>query len=258
MKKFGVLGFPLKHSLSPLMHTAALQELRIEAVYDKYEIAAKDLNCFMKRVKTGEFAGLSVTVPYKEEVLPYCDELSEQAEAIGAVNTLYVKEGKVIGENTDWYGFIEALKEVEPDLNGLKFLILGAGGVARACVYALNKEGIVPVVYNRTKEKAIELSNKFNCIVVESLKDKFDVIVNCTSVGLHAEDPLLVSEDIIKAAKIVYDLVYLETPLVREARACGVKIVDSKRMLLLQGVKQFELFTGENPNFEVMWESIKN
>lgn len=259
MKKFGVLGFPVKHSLSPLMHNAAMKEVGFDGSYEHIEVAPDDLNCFMKRVKTGEFSGLSVTVPYKEAVIEYCDKLSDEAKLIGAVNTLYFDGTDLVGTNTDWYGFIKALEEVEPGFAEKRILVVGAGGAARACLYALNKFGVEPYLTNRSMEKLDEMVNDFDFISVESdlLEDlDFDIVVNATSVGLKEDDPMVVSESLVDMVETVFDLIYLDTKLVVYAREKGKKLASAKRMLLLQGGKQFEYFTGVNPPLEVMWKSI--
>lgn len=259
MKKFGVLGFPVKHSLSPKMYNAAFKFLNAEAFYEFCEVELGDLNCFMKRVKTGEYAGLSVTVPYKEKVIEYCDEVSDDAKKIGAVNCLYFKDGKLIGENTDWIGFREALCEVENDFTGKKVLVCGAGGAARACLYSLNRLGVTPYVTNRTYSKVLELGDEFDLIPIEGrlLEDSlFDIIINATALGLELDDNLVVDESVLKKSKLVFDLIYLDTPLVKLAKKLAIPTVDAKKMLLYQAAVQFKFFTGANAPIEVMWSSI--
>jgi shikimate dehydrogenase len=258
MKKFGVLGFPVGHSLSPLMHQSAIDFLEIDAVYEFCEVEPSKLNCFMKRVKTGEYAGLSVTVPYKEEVINHCDELTDVAARIGAVNTLYFDNNKLIGGNTDWYGFIRALEEGCLDFAAKEILIVGAGGAARACIYGLNQAGVKPYLVNRTKSKALELTEDFEVEVVDFKSlPKAQIVINCTSVGLKKDDPLLLTAEYLSnGVEVVFDLIYKNTPLVSEARKLVIKNVDAKRMLLWQGVMQFKKFTGMNAPVEVMWKSI--
>lgn len=260
MKKFGVLGFPVKHSLSPLMYNAAFEVCGFEGFYEFCEVEPDDLNCFMKRVKSREYAGLSVTVPYKEKIMEYCDELSDVAKKIGAVNLLYFEKGKLVGDNTDWFGFLTALKEVESDLASKAVLIIGAGGAARACLYALNQVGVKPFLVNRTKSKAMELAEEFLVEVVdfENLPAS-QVVVNCTSVGLGDSDPCILPEDYLSnGVEVVFDLIYKETPLVLQSRNLGLKLVDAKRMLLWQGVRQFEKFTDIiDVPVDTMWNSIE-
>lgn len=260
MKKFGVLGFPVKHSLSPAMYKAGFEKIGFEGIYEFCEVEPNDFNCFMKRVKTGEYAGLSVTVPYKERVMDYCDVITDVAKKIGAVNLLYFDAGKFVGDNTDWFGFITALKEVESNLGGKKVLIMGAGGAARACIFALNEIGIKPYLVNRTKSKALELAEEFLIEVVdfENLPAS-QVVVNCTSVGLSDSDPCILPEDYLSnGVDVVFDLIYKDTSLVLLAKKNGLKTIDAKRMLLWQGVKQFEKFTKLEVPVEEMWKSINN
>jgi shikimate dehydrogenase len=241
------------------MYNVMFEYLGVEAYYDFLEVSHDDLNCFMKRVKTGEYAGISVTVPYKEVVLEYCDELSEEALKIGAVNCMYIKNGKVCGHNTDWYGFWTALCEAKISYNPEKVLVLGAGGAARGVLYALNQHGIVPFVANRTIENAEKLQQDFKCnpLDLEAVNSlSFDLIINTTSVGLKSDDKSLVSESLVAKSKIVFDLIYVETELVRLAKRNGKEIIDGKRMLLFQAEKQFIYFTGKNPDLKLMWESL--
>jgi shikimate dehydrogenase len=259
MKKFGVLGNPVTHSLSPKMFNAGFESQNFEGVYEFCDILPEEFNCFMKKVRTGEYAGLSVTVPYKEQVIEHCDELSDEAKKIGAVNCLYIKEGKLIGTNTDWFGFAESLKEVVEEVSSLKVLIFGAGGAAKACIYALNLEGVSPFVTNRTMSKVEGLAEDFDINVIEQdllLDLEFDLIVNATSVGLTETDELIVPIELLAKASVVLDLIYLKTPLVEAAEEYGLKLIDAKRMLLLQGVLQYSIFTGVEAPKEIMWNSI--
>jgi shikimate dehydrogenase len=258
MKKFGVIGFPVMHSLSPKMYNAGFNEIDFQGFYEFCEVNHKNLNCFMKRVKSGEFAGLSVTVPYKESVKMYCDEFTDSALKIGAVNCLYFSKNKLIGHNTDWYGFLESLKEIEKDFSKKKILVIGAGGAARAVVYALNVSGVLPSIANRTKSRLLDFQTDFEVEIVDfNNLPECEILINATSVGLKNSDNKLVNEEYLKSGiETVFDLIYKDTPLVSASKKIGLKTVDAKRMLLWQAVEQFEIFTGENCPVEVLWKSI--
>lgn len=257
MKKCGVLGFPVSHSLSPKMHQAAFDALGLDYKYELCEVKPEDLGCFMKRMASGEFAGLSVTIPHKESVMQYCAELTEDANEIGAVNTLYFKGEKLCGENTDWYGFTKSLEEDLPDFRDKSYLIFGAGGVARACLYGLKKEGVKNVfITNRTKFKGEKLAAEFGFQFVhpEDLPEA-DVLVNATSVGLKPDVALLTLEELGKF-QVVFDLIYRDTELQIQAKKLGLKVITGLKMFLYQGAKQFELFTDKPPPIEVMRKTL--
>jgi shikimate dehydrogenase len=259
MKKYAVIGDPVAHSLSPKMYNAAFEFLGFDGLYLAEQVQSDDLSCFMKKLRTSEYAGISVTVPHKEAVMTFCDHLSDKATKIGAVNCVYNKDGVVFGENTDWFGFVEALKEVESNLRGKKVLVLGAGGAARAVVFALNQVGAKVFIWNRTLSKAQELAQEFELQIVDSVYDcDPEILVNTTSVGLNIEHEMLVDLEQFQNLEIVFDLIYKETKLSLQAKSLNLKVVDAKRMLLLQAVQQFAIFTGLESPIEVMWNSINN
>jgi shikimate dehydrogenase len=259
MKKYAVIGDPVVHSLSPRMYNAAFESLGFEGLYLAEQVKPDDLSCFMKKLRTSEYAGISITVPHKEAVMSFCDNLSDKASKIGAVNCVYNKDGVVFGENTDWYGFIESLKEVESNLSGKKVLVLGAGGAARAIVFALNQVGAKVFLWNRTLVKAQELAQEFELQIVDSVYDcDPEILVNTTSVGLNVNDEALIDLEQFENLEIFFDLIYKETKLSLQAKLLNLKVVDAKKMLLLQAVQQFRFFTGLEAPIEVMWNSINN
>ena len=247
MKKCVVIGSPVDHSLSPKMHNAGYQSLELDFIYEKIEVKPQDLSCFMKRVRTGEFVGISVTAPHKETVLQFADSLSPAAARIGAANTLFFSDGKLCAENTDWYGFVKSLQEIlgQRGLQEFDYVISGAGGVARAVIYGLNNSGVSHkqiYVRNRTEIRAKELASEFgvNVFFAENfLKNKSVVFVNATSVPI---------DGVPWYADFVYDVNYKNDSIVNS---------EGKRMLLYQGVKQFEIFTGRTAPIDSMWNVIK-
>ncbi len=251
-----VVGHPVTHSLSPAMHMAGYQALDLDFTYEKVDPHVSGLDRFIKDVRSGFYVGVSVTVPYKQAIMEYVNVLSPAAKACDAVNTLYFDGGSLVGENTDWYGFYMALDEVV-NLDRKTVLIFGAGGAARACLFALRDSGAKVYLTNRTVEKGEQLASEFGVEFVQPCDlPAVDVFVNATSIGLHEEDFLFVPEDWLAQVKVVFDLVYTDTILERTARELGCKIVSGKKMLLYQGAKQFQLFTGEEPPIEVMAAAI--
>lgn len=256
MKKFAVIGHPVDHSLSPAMFNAAFKSLGLDYIYGREDVEIDGLKSLIDSVKNDLYQGFSVTVPYKEEVIKYLDELTPEATTIKAVNTVYKLNGKVIGGNTDWTGFKKALTE-KIDLENKTILIYGAGGVARACLYALRdyKENVF--LTNRTKEKGESLANEFNVKFIDKdLLPKVDIFINATSVGLKEKNEMVVSEEWLKNTKLVFDLLYGETLLFQSAKKMGIETVDGKKMLLYQAIEQFKIFTGINAPIQVMKEAL--
>jgi 3-dehydroquinate dehydratase/shikimate dehydrogenase len=250
---FGVIGDPVSKSLSPYMHNPAFQAKGIDAVFMHLEV--KDLKRFITEFIPGSrlnFGGLSVTMPHKQAIIPYLDGIDDAAKAIGAVNTVKFEDGKVYGYNTDAHGFIEPLKKAYGDLNGAKAALLGAGGAARACAYALKKEGAGVTVFVRDVGKAAAFAGEFgiDALDLASLDASgFDILVNATPVGMRAgeEDQTLLNAGRLKDVKLVFDLITkpAETALMREAKKAGIPIIGGVEMLIAQGIKQFEIWTGQ-------------
>ena len=256
---YGILGYPVKHSLSPLFQNLFFSANGIDAIYVPFEVEPQKLRSAIDGIKALQIKGVNVTIPHKEKVLDYVDHLDEHVERIGACNTLKLVEGKLYAYNTDWIGFLSALKEVlEP--RPYRVLVLGAGGSSRAVLYALNTWNCQVYLYNRTKEKALELSKTFNVQVVESpehvIKD-VDLIVNTTSVGLKEDDPPLFDYNLIKTHQVVVDIIYRETPLIKSAKDRGCTYQTGISMLLWQGVESFRVWTGTEPSQETIKLALK-
>src|SRR6056297_869977 len=187
MKKFAVIGSPIAHSKSPALHEAGFNELAIEASFTAIEIKPEDLGSWLS-VNMIDYSGLAVTIPHKEAILPFVQKLSPAAQAIGAVNTLYWEHEVLHGTNTDCVGVLRALQTEVPNIEGKNVLLLGAGGAARAALFALQTSGANTAIWNRTADKAIALADEFTAEAVESIAalnpEKFDVVINSTSVGL--------------------------------------------------------------------------
>lgn len=247
MKLYGILGFPAKHSLSPVMHNAAFKALGIDARYDVFEIPKNELASFIKRVKEEPIYGLSVTAPYKGDVMKHLDKIDEDARKIGAVNTVVNRDGVLIGYNTDFIGATEALKETVGPLKNKKIVIVGAGGASKAIVYGLQKEGAKVSVFNRTKNR-----DGVDGDLKDMLKTDGNILIQATSVLFS------VSPEFIKKFDVVMDIVYkpLITPLLKTAQDLGKKIITGDKMLLYQGIAAFKLWTEKEAPIEVMWKAI--
>jgi len=252
----GVIGWPVKHSLSPKLHNYWLNKYGIDGEYLRQEVKPENLAAAVKACVAEGWCGFNLTLPHKELVLPMLDSIDDVAAAIGAVNTVVIKPGgKLHGTNTDAYGFIE---NIRPAINGKnKAVLLGAGGAAKAVCHALTKEGFVNiVVLNRTPEKAAAFSAQFpraTSVVWEernSVLCDADLLVNATSLGMAGKEPLDIDLSSLPKHALVTDIVYtpLITPLLAQAKARGNPIVDGLGMLLHQAVPGFKAwfdFDGE-------------
>ena len=247
-KVYGVVGNPVRHSLSPLMLNTAFRRETVNAVY--LALQTTDLKDLIKLVHAIPLQGFSVTMPFKQEILPYLEKMDPLSEKIGAVNTVRrFEDGKLYGFNTDVAGITVPL-ERRIALKGAKVLVLGAGGSARAAAFGLKDKGADVWVLNRTPETAAKLAKQAGAKVLkrEALaKSAFDVIVNATPVGMAGNKgaPLLGAGEL--KAKVVFDLVYnpIETPLIRAAREQGIAVVTGVEMFVQQGARQFEIWTGK-------------
>ena len=255
----GVIGFPVKHSLSPVFQNAALSYMGLNMVYLPFEIRPEDLKEAVKGLMLAGVRGLNVTVPHKEAVLELADWVSEEVREIGAANTLKFSEGRIEAYNTDWIGFLKAVREVV-EVEGRKVLVLGAGGASRAVLYALKKVGAEVFLWNRTKEKAIRLAERFGAKAVDNVEEALNeaqIIVNTTSVGLKEDDPPLFDYGLIKREHVVMDLIYRETPLIRTARERGCSFQTGFPMLVYQGAESFRIWTGCEPPIKIMKLSLR-
>ena len=246
--RLGVLGWPVGHSRSPQMQNAALEAVGLDGW--RYQLLPVPLEMFAATVRALEaagFRGANVTIPHKRAALEMADEASEAAHAIGAANTLLFDGGRIRAENTDAPGLLEALPV---SVAGRTALVLGAGGSARATVWALRHAGAGDVmVWNRTPERGSELAEQFGAVAVADPVPA-DILVNCTPSGMdgHTRElkPIRRAADEIAMFRCVVDFVYgtTETPLIRAARQAGIPVVDGFDLLVAQGALSFERFTG--------------
>lgn len=270
--KLGLIGYPIQHSLSPWIHEQFLERTDQEGSYEIMEIDTNtSFSAAMDTLKNSQIDGFNVTVPYKEKIIPYLDQLDEQAEKIGAVNTVKCKNGIWTGYNTDGAGYVRSLLSKYPRLakeKSAKILLLGAGGAAKGIYHALLAAGYEDIVIaNRTVEKAhaIVQQDKNSKVatldeVTESLA-QFHVIIQTTSVGMkpHIEQSIITLNQLHERA-IVSDIVYqpLETKILTEAKDLNADIHFGHTMLLYQAQYAFEIWTGKSPNMEKLDEALQN
>lgn len=264
MKIFGIFGDPIKHSLSPAMQNAALLALGETACYHAFRVSREDLRCALLGAKAMGFSGLNLTIPLKEKALQLdILEPDPLASAIGAVNTISFTESGMVGYNTDGWGALRALYDAGVEIRGKMALIIGAGGAARAIAYTLQQEGAEISIANRSINKAQELAAQvdacgFGLSDLERLADKADIIINCTSVGMRVGDPRLLRTGLLKSSQAAFDIIYnRETEFLQDARAAGAVAVDGVMMLVHQGAKALEIWTGKRAPLRVMERAVR-
>ena len=265
-KQYGIIGNPLSHSLSPILHNFWLRKNNLKANYSLIEIKKNEIKNIIENIKTKKLHGINVTVPYKQEVIPYLDLIINDAEETSSVNTIYLNgENKIVGENTDVYGFEQSFinKLNQDDLIEKSFLILGAGGVAPSLVYALQKKKIKKIfISNRTLQKAENIKKKFpgiEIILWESISQKsieMDVIINATSLGMKNSPDFKTLIEKYKPEMVYYDVIYnpLETKMIKRFKVNNIKTHNGLEMFLFQGQKSFSLWNNITPTID---EEIK-
>jgi len=269
---FGIMGHPVEHSLSPVMHNAAFEALGIHAVYVPFMVKPEDLGRATMALRAMGISGVNVTIPHKGGVIEFLDELDASAKQIGAVNTIVHRNKKLYGYNTDGPGFILSLrKDGHFDPAGKRVVILGAGGAAAAAAMSLADAGVRRIVIaNRDKSRAEVLAKRVKKhferetlpVALDEVRALYwlikesDLLVNATSVGLNASEKLSLNLNSLHSKLFVYDLVYRETQLLKTAKRKGLKCLDGLGMLVSQGARSFELFTGKRAPFRVMRNAV--
>ena len=259
-KKFGIIGNPIKHSLSPVLHEYWFKKYNINAEYSIIEASDKDLPLIIDKVKQGYFSGINVTLPFKQKIINHVDKVVNDAELTGSVNTVFLDNNEtVIGENTDVYGLQAAyLKEIDNSFNK-KVLVIGAGGVSPSIILSIKKSGIKNIsITNRTNEKCIFLKKKFSFLTIISWADlkseikNFDIIINATSLGLKNGEDFNFNFSNTKEEAIYIDTIYnpLETKTFKYLKEEGRRVFNGLDMFIYQGQKSFYLWNKINPEID--------
>ena len=259
-KKFGIIGNPIKHSLSPVLHEYWFKKYNIAAEYSIIEASDKDLSQIIEKIKQGYLSGINVTLPFKQKIINHVDKVVNDAELTGSVNTIFLNNNKtVIGENTDVYGLQAAyLKEIDSNSNQ-KALVIGAGGVSPSIILSIKKSGIKNIsLTNRTNEKCIFLKKKFNFLNIIPWTDlkseikNFDIIINATSLGLKNGEDFNFNFSNTKDEAIYIDTIYnpLETKTFKYLKEEGRRVFNGLDMFIYQGQKSFYLWNKINPEID--------
>ncbi len=259
-KKYGIIGNPIKHSLSPVLHNYWFNKYKIDANYSIIEIENSEFPDLMNKIKDKDLAGINITLPYKQQIVPYVDILVNDAEVTRSINTIYLDDkGTLVGENTDVFGLQAAyLKEVN-DITKKSALVIGAGGVSPSVILSLKKSGVKNIsITNRTEEKCIFLKKKFRFLKIVSwlnikkeLKN-YDIIINATSLGLKNGQDFNFTFEKIKDESIFIDTIYnpLETRTLKYLKDKNIKVFNGLDMFIYQGQKAFYLWNKVNPEID--------
>lgn len=258
-KNFGIIGNPIKHSLSPLLHNYWFDKYKLDATYTIIETEEKELKNIIQKIRDQKLTGINVTLPFKQKIINQVDKIINDAELTGSVNTILLENEKIIGENTDVFGLQAAyLKEIE-NSSVKEALVIGAGGVSPSVILSLQKSGVKRItVTNRTKEKCIFLKNRFPYINIspwENLEKEvknFDIIINATSLGLKNAPDFNINFSYTKKNLIYIDTIYnpLETKTYKYLREEGKKVFNGLDMFIYQGQKSFYLWNKINPEID--------
>jgi shikimate dehydrogenase len=259
MKKYFIIGNPISHSLSPTLHNHWFKKYKVDAEYKTLEIDKKNIESVIKRIRGKEISGINITLPYKQEVIPFLDKLVNHAKETNSVNTVYLNsENLVVGDNTDVFGLQAGYfkQTITENRAKQKALILGAGGVAPSVILALNKSNIEDIcLINRTYEKAIFLKKRFKKIKIDKWENipgvikNFDIIINATSVGLKNGQEFNFTLNNCKKSMVYIDTIYnpAETKMIKLFKTDGIKTFNGLNMFLYQGQKSFYLWNKINP-----------
>jgi len=252
MKKYLVIGNPIEHSLSPKLHNYWIKKNNIDAIYEKEKLDENDLENLILKVKDKIIHGINVTVPFKKAVIPYMDKLTTESENTQSVNTIYLENDKIIGNNTDINGFELSIKRSKFDLFNKEVFILGAGGVVPSIIYALNKMKVSKIfICNRTRETAENLKKLFNNLNIIEWGEipNFDIIINATSLGLKKEDNMNLDFSSVGKNKFFYDVIYnpKKTNFLKIGKELGHKTENGKLMFVYQAYLAFNIWHKVKP-----------
>ncbi len=257
-KHFCIIGSPISHTLSPILHKFWFKKYNIDAEYGVEEPNDKNLKNIISKVREKKISGINVTLPFKQKIIPHLDKIINDAKETGSVNTVFLdRDDNVVGDNTDVFGIQAAyLKEILNESNNLRTVIMGAGGVAPSVIFALNKSNLNDItLVNRTHEKSLFLKKQFPVLKIERWENvqdichKFDIIVNCTSLGLKEEKDLTIKLNKIKENSKYIDLIYnpLNTSTILHLKKMGIKTFNGLDMLIYQGQKSFFIWNKISP-----------
>ena len=255
MKKYLVIGNPIEHSLSPKLHNYWFKKNNINAVYDKKQIEAHNIKEIISEMRNGKIDGINITVPFKQLIIPFVDELSSEAKESQSVNTIFKENNKVLGHNTDISGFELAIRKKGYNIKDKKVFILGAGGVVPSIILALRKMGAAKIILsNRTQSKAEKIKKTFSDLEIVNWGEvpEFNMIINATSLGLNKDDEIKLNYENIGQNKLFYDVIYNppQTKFLLNAKKFGNQIENGKMMFIYQAHQSFAIWHKVMPKID--------
>ena len=255
MKKYLVIGNPIEHSLSPKLHNYWFKKNNINAVYDKKQIEEQNIKEIISEMRNGKIDGINITVPFKQLIIPFVDELSSEAEESQSVNTIFKENNKVLGHNTDISGFELAIRKKGYNIKDKKVFILGAGGVVPSIILALRKMGAAKIILsNRTQSKAEKIKKTFSDLEIVNWGEvpEFNMIINATSLGLNKDDEIKLNYADIGQNKLFYDVIYnpSQTKFLLNAKKFGNQIENGKMMFIYQAHQSFAIWHKVMPKID--------
>ncbi len=255
MKKYLVIGNPIEHSLSPKLHNYWFKKNNINAVYDKKQIEEQNIKEIISEMRNGKIDGINITVPFKQLIIPFVDELSSEAEESQSVNTIFKENNKVLGHNTDISGFELAIRKKGYNIKDKKVFILGAGGVVPSIILALRKMGAAKIILsNRTQSKAEKIKKTFSNLEIVNWGEvpEFNMIINATSLGLNKDDEIKLNYADIGQNKLFYDVIYnpSQTKFLLNAKKFGNQIENGKMMFIYQAHQSFAIWHKVMPKID--------
>ncbi|MGD6772935.1 shikimate dehydrogenase [Staphylococcus simulans] len=260
--KFAVIGHPIDHSLSPIMHDANFKALKRDDTYEALNIPPKHFHLIKEIINEKQLDGFNITIPHKENIIPYLDEIDSHAETIGAINTVKIENGRWLGYNTDGIGYVKGLQEVYPKLENAKILLIGAGGASKGLAAALNEIVTTPLaVANRTMSRFDTWNLSVEQLTLsdaEKMLDRFDIVINTTPAGMNKNKDVVISLDNLAPHTLVSDIVYIpsKTPILALAEKKGNPIYNGLDMFVNQGAESFKIWTGQTADTEAMKTAV--
>ena len=263
MKQFAVIGNPIKHSLSPILHNWVFKFLSIKANYRKIHVSEDEIPNIIKEIRDGSISGINVTIPYKESIVKYIDEINPRSIAIGSINCIMKSQSKLIGNNTDWFGFCKTIEKNQIKIREKNVFLFGAGGTAKAIIFALKQLGVNKIyLFNRTVSKANKLKDNIvsphHYNELDNLINQDSILVNTTSVGMQSNDSPI-ELGLINKQNILIDVIYnpLETCFIKYGNSIGAKTINGLEMFIFQALASLDLWFGESITKQVNFQQIK-
>tara|TARA_Y100001970_G_C14246733_1_gene868869 strand:+ start:3131 stop:3946 length:816 start_codon:yes stop_codon:yes gene_type:complete len=263
MKNFAVIGNPIEHSMSPILHNWIFKKLMIKAQYSKILVELNNLPRILENIRNSKLHGINVTIPYKEQIINFIDDINPRAKEIGSINCIMYSQGKLVGNNTDWFGFSKALINNKISIQNRDVIVLGAGGTAKSIIYASKQLGARSIkIANRTLDNAKRLEDNFVKIYsldrLDEIIQENSIIINTTSVGMNKEN-LLFNLNLITQNQTLIDVIYnpVATPLIKQGEIIGAKTLNGLDMFIFQGFASLDLWFGEDISNQVNFTEIK-